>query len=120
MGSPKGALKRVAHVLIRVVDTSPEWVLKIWKRKMPVWPWKNGTNIASAVNVWLIRWGSPPHVLASSPREALDRRLIELVLSGVLHKLKYESLIDHTRKRHISNFAQGERIDGHSDASDSE
>ena len=99
-------------------DTPPEWVLEIWKRKMPVWPWKNGTNIASAVNAWLIRWGSP--LSASSPREALDRRLIELVLSGALHKLKYESLIDHTVETHLSNYAQGERIDGHSDASDSD
>lgn len=89
-------------------DTPPDWVLEIWKRKTPIWPWKPGTKIASAVNAWLIRWGSP--LSASSPREALDRRLIALVFEGTLPKLKYESLIDHTVETHLSNYAQAEEI----------
>lgn len=83
----------------------PEWILDIWRRPMPIWPWPTESNMASAVRAWLLRWKSS--LTASSPREKLDKRLIQLVMEGKLHPAVYETLIDHTMETHVSSYNQG-------------
>ena len=85
----------------------PAWIVERWNRipQDPWWPSSQPHNIASRVNSWLKRHGSP--LSSSSPRERLDRFLRRRVEAGRMNETLYTRVIDHKYATGLDNYARG-------------